>query len=257
MDLRRQWLLCVACLALTACDPNADDDATGPYYEECKTKGVWVDGSVLALTRPNGKTQLILPDGVQYQGTVEGGADGGIVCDLDRNTFRAALPPGTTFPDGSTAGEGKVKGRIYVDNWLDMTLNIKTTAGTSVPVTASLDYDPVHRLDASLTTVAGSYQSGSLSLGIDSAGRLFGQDAGTGCVVNGTLKVIEGKFNLYEVAATQDSCTGALAVLNRLPGEGLAYYRPDNGVGTDRFTVAIITPGGTRLYSSVWVLERD
>ena len=257
MDVRRLWLIGIACVGITGCDPSADEDATGPYYEDCKTKGVWVDGAVFALTRPNGKTQLVMPDGIQYQGTVEGGADGGIVCDLDRNTFRAALPSGAAFPDGSTAGEGKVKGRIYVDNWLDMTLDIKTSAGTSIPVTASLRYDPVHQLDASLATLAGAYQSGSLSASLDSTGRIFGQDTGNGCVVNGTLKVIEGKFNMYEVAVTQESCTGVAAVLNGLQGAGLGYYRPDNGSGADRLVLAVITPGGTRLFSSVWFLERD
>jgi hypothetical protein len=257
MDLLRTGLLWVLCIVITGCDLDAADDATGPYYQECKTKGVWVGGGLLALVRPNGKAQLILPNGFQYQGTVEGGADGGIVCDLDRNTFRAALPPGATFPDGATSGEGKVKGSIYVDTWLDMSLDIKTSAGTIVPVTASLSYDPVHRLDASLDTIAGAYRAGELSVSLDAGGRLFGQDAGTGCVVNGTLSVIEGKFNMYEVELRQESCTGDLAAVNGLTGEGLSYYRPDSLEGADQLTLAVVTPSGTRLYSSVWVLVRD
>ncbi len=247
----------MACAVIAGCDPSAGDGATGPYYQECKTKGVWVDDGLVALVKPSGKAQLILPDGFQYQGTVEGGADGGIVCELDRNTFRAALPPGATFPDGSTSGEGKVKGSIYVDNWLDMALNIKTSLGTSHPVAASLRYDPVHRLDASLTTVAGTFHVGSLSLSIDASGGVFGQDAASGCVVNGRLKVLEGKFNLYEVALTQETCAGELAVLNGGQGDGLGYYRPGNAGEADELTLATITPAGTRLYSSVWVLERD
>jgi hypothetical protein len=257
MNLLRPGLLWVACIAIAGCDLDAADDATGPYYQECKTKGVWIGGGLMALVRPNGKAQLILPNGFQYQGTVEGGADGGIVCDLDRRTFRAALPPGTAFPDGATGGEGKVKGSIYVDTWLDMSLDIKTSAGTIVPVTASLSYDPVHRLDASLDTIAGAYLEGELSVSLDPAGRLFGQDAGTGCVVNGTLRVIEGKFNMYEVELKQESCTADLAAVNGLTGEGLAYYRPDSLEGADQLTLAVVTPAGTRLHSSVWVLVRD
>lgn len=257
MCLRLTGLMCLACLAMIACDPGADGDATGPYYQECKTKGVWVDGGLEALVRPSGKAQLILPDGFQYQGTVEGGADGGIVCELDRNTFRAALPPGASFPDGSTSGEGKVKGTIYVDSWLDMTLNIKTAAGTAAPVFASLSYDPVHRLDASLETIAGTYRSGSLSLSINAVGTMFGQYAGNGCVLNGTVAVIEGKFNLYELDTLQEGCAGEAAALNGLSGEGLGYYRPGNGVAPDRLTLAVIMPQGTRLLSSVWRLDRE
>ena len=257
MSPRLTGLTCLACVAMVSCDTGAGGDATGPYYQECKTEGVWVDAGLGALVRPGGKAQLVLPDGFQYEGTVEGGADGGIVCELDRNTFRAALPPGTAFPDGSTAGEGKVKGTIYVDSWLDMTLNIRTSAGADAPVFASLSYDPVHRLDASLQTVAGTYRSGSLSLTINALGALFGQDAGTGCVVNGTLGVIEGKFNLYELDTLQEGCAGAAAALNGLPGEGLGYFRPGNGATPDRLMLAVITPQGTRLLSSVWRLDRE
>jgi len=49
---RLTGLMCLACLAITACDPGANGDATGPYYQECKTKGVWVDGGLVALVRP-------------------------------------------------------------------------------------------------------------------------------------------------------------------------------------------------------------
>jgi hypothetical protein len=57
---------------------------------------------------------------------------------------------------------------------------------------------------------------------IDSKGGVFAQDATNGCVVNGTVSIIEATYNVYRVQVSYASCQGAAAALNDATLTGLA-----------------------------------
>ena len=89
-------------------------------------------------------------------------------------------------------------------------------------------------LPARLESVAGQYQeelaefalARDTIVNVDRAGKLFFQSARSGCTGNGTLAPhLDGKFNVYDVTLTIESCNAPYVYLNG-EFEGLAAMSP-------------------------------
>jgi hypothetical protein len=57
---------------------------------------------------------------------------------------------------------------------------------------------------------------------ISSNGAISGQDANTGCVLNGTLSIVNPSYNAYSVSGSFSNCQGTSAPLNGAQLSGLA-----------------------------------
>jgi len=57
---------------------------------------------------------------------------------------------------------------------------------------------------------------------VGSNGGLFSQDSVSGCVLNGTVSVINASYNAYKIQFDYASCTGQAAALNGIQFSGLA-----------------------------------
>jgi hypothetical protein len=89
-------------------------------------------------------------------------------------------------------------------------------------------------IPARLELLAGQYMEelaefafdGDVTISVDPAGQLFFQSARSGCIGNGALAPhLDGKFNVFDVTLTIESCNAAYAYLNGAY-EGLATTTP-------------------------------
>ncbi|MEN8260757.1 MAG: hypothetical protein ABFS02_09265 [Pseudomonadota bacterium] len=108
-----------------------------------------------------------------------------------------------------------------------------------------------YREPATMALAEGQYEEelaefahgGDVIINVDGAGEMFFQSSGTGCTGNGTLSpFLNGKHNVYDVALTIDSCTGAYAYLNG-EFEGLGTRSWGGGWG-DWLLIWLASPDG-------------
>jgi hypothetical protein len=139
-----------------------------------------------------------------------------------------------------------------------LSADINTSAGGQYALAFFGAYDSLHGSGSSRTTVAGSYRSTMAPdaevLSIDSGGRMFSQDATTGCIINGTIDPIDSHYDVYRVELTHSACQGALAALNGLPVKGLATC--DAGKSPAEFFLALDTASSARKNSIVLTERR-
>jgi hypothetical protein len=89
---------------------------------------------------------------------------------------------------------------------------------------------------------------------VDANGSVFSQDPATGCVVNGTVSIIDSRYNAYRVQFTYANCTGQAVVLNGLQFNGLATL--DNTQTPEQAIVAVTAKSGNAEYAVVLQLNR-
>lgn len=131
------------------------------------------------------------------------------------------------FEDGSSSGTGSVEGSIRERSSVTADVVFTTSAGTRTTSRIELRYDDLYERDSSLGAIAGNYTSavfpGEDALNIANDGVLFGQNPGTGCVVNGRVSVVDSRYNAYEFEYSYGSCTGELAVRNGVTYRGIGF----------------------------------
>jgi hypothetical protein len=119
-------------------------------------------------------------------------------------------------------------------------------------------YDSLHGSGSSRAAITGSYRSTTSPeaevLTIDSAGRMFSQNATTGCVVNGTIDPVDSHYDVYHVNLTYSACQGPLGPLNGLPVKGLATY--DAGRNPAELFLALDAVASNQHYSIVLLEHR-
>jgi hypothetical protein len=265
--MERSLWVAVVCLLVVSCGAN-----TGPpigYSEfklpkgQCDPAGIFDNFYGVAVVEHDGSALITMANGVVYEGQVDKRSlDPGHLCGGGENTFRSALAPGATYPDGSVSAEGKLAGNIMVGDQMTVTSTMRTAAGTDIPIKEYLSYVTDHALPAQLATVVGTYQASSgtmpgMSLTIDAGGAAFGQDAATGCVLNGRTTAAVTGYNRYNVSVGFGNCTGVMAVLNGLQGTGVAYFRPASTPAPARLSVILIERSSVRSYSTVWTFTRS
>jgi len=112
----------------------------------------------------------------------------------------------------------------------------------------------VYERDSSLATIAGNFTTGSATVNINSNGEIFSQDPTTGCVVDGTVSIIDSRYNAYRAAYSVSSCTGPDALLNGRTFRGLGTL--DDTVSPERLIAGVTSGSGDNAISIVWFLGR-
>ena len=215
--LRAIGALCVlsACLLISDCG-GGPYSLAGGGSSGTSPGGIWTGQDPISnlalkgLIDEGGQFNLIRNDGGQYVGTA---VTSGTTLTA---TFDGYMPLGQTFPDGARHGHGSLTGTVSERLSINVTMQFTTDVGTTSSGTLVLTFDSGYNLTSSLATIAGNYTeptSGTV-FSITTAGAVTWQDASTGCVGNGTIKIIDASFNLYQFNFELANCTGASAAFN-------------------------------------------
>jgi len=121
------------------------------------------------------------------------------------------LPPGIL--------SGTIQGRQSIGGTATFTCpNGTVTEGIS------LTFNALYDVPSSLATISGTYRDSATGTAftINADGTVFAQDATTGCVINGTVSIINPSYDVYGIEVSYASCTGSLIPLNGVTLAGLA-----------------------------------
>lgn len=191
-------------VALAGCGkigPNGPDQSLGGFYNVQLTPS--------GANAPNSGTALINELGFgwildQSAGTlyfINSAPDGNVLT----GSFRAYASG--TFSNGASVVTGELRGTI--SERASVTGTAVSTLGTAPFVLTY--FAPAYTIPASFTVLAGNYQydldNVTVSISIDSAGRLTGSDTG-GCTINGLVTIPDRTYNAYAFTAT-NTCAGA------------------------------------------------
>lgn len=197
-------------------------------------QGIWAgtdSASGLELTgfiSSSDQAVFFRSDGEQYVGSAQ---VSGTSLTIDLSGYTQF---GSPYPDGATYGTGSFSGSFSAGSSISGTMNFTTSANTAITSGWSLGFDALYDQASSLGTIAGVYtdrlaavNSGvdplsGASVSISSSGVMYGQGSTDGCVLNGTVTVVNGSYDIYQVSYTYGDCTGSYAVLNGVPFSGLA-----------------------------------
>ncbi len=198
---------------------SSTPSATGIWSGTDSVTGLTVTGYIDSAD----DAVFIRSDGVQFVGPMQLSGDNFVAAVIGYTEF-----PGT-FADGSSYGAGTLNGTVATGSTLTLTLTFTTNDGTAMSGSWSLTFNTLTNNGSSLGTIAASYTdtaSGSM-LTISSNGTLTGTEQ-NGCVVNGSLSIINSAYDIYQVTITYTSCTGTYAALNGVELTGLAVYNPSS-----------------------------
>lgn len=247
-------------LLLSGCGGGGGDGDGGfqtqpPPVVNASPGGIW-QGSVgsgqqvVGLVTENGEFHFLADDGVQYFGTVS--TEGNKVT----GNFTAYTDLGTTFEDGSTRASGTLEGTLSERSTFTATTTLTTSEGTTYPGSVSLTYNALYDRDSSLATISGNFVEPTTNnvLNLTTDGTAFMQDPATGCVINGTVSIIDASFNAYRIEFSYANCNGANAILNGVTFKGLATL--DNTVSPEELIIGVQAEAGGKGISEIFALLR-
>jgi hypothetical protein len=257
------WVLPLSsALFVAGCDSSTVDPyASNPPPPAAKASpgGIWrgtdsISGfPVVGIVDESGDFQFIRTDYVQYVGTATVSATNSVT-----STFEGFTPLGYQFSDGSTHGTGTVSGALKERTSMSLTTTFKTDTGTTTSNgTLDLTFDTQYNRASALTTIAGNFlnpKSGAV-VTVSSNGTVFSQDAASGCVLNGTVSIINASYNAYRVQFSYASCTGQSAALNGVQFSGLATL--DNAASPEEALVGVTGQVGNVKLAVVYDLSRQ
>jgi hypothetical protein len=228
---------------------------TPPPVTNASHGGIWrgtesVSGlAIVGLIDESGELHFIRTDGTQYvgQATTSGSA---VSANIEGFTQF-----GYQFPDGATHGIGSVSGSITARSSMNLTTQFQTDKGASSSGSLNLTFDAAYNRASSLATISGNYADGSDTITVSSNGAIFEQDPNTGCVVNGTVSIINASYNAYRVKYSFANCVGQYAVLNGLQFSGLGML--DNSQTPEHAIIGVTAQSGTTKVAIVLNLSRS
>jgi hypothetical protein len=255
-SLRYAGILAVA-LPLAGCGGSGGGSSSTPSTPSASAGGFWrgsdsISGlPIVGLIDEVGEFHFLRSDGAQYVGTAN----------VSGNSISANIegfvPIGYQFPDGSTRGTGSVSGNLEARTAINLNTQFRTDAGSVSNGTLDLTFDAIYNRVSSLATIAGTYtnpQDGSV-ITVGSDGTVFSQDPTTGCVLNGTVSIINASYNAYRLQFSDSSCIGQASVLNGVQFSGLAAL--DNTVTPETAVVGVTGQAGGSKYAEVLTLPRS
>lgn len=123
-------------------------------------------------------------------------------------SFTGVPAANSTFADGSTQGTGTLTATIQSRVQLSVTATFTTQNSTTSNITMTVQYDAGYDPDSSLATVDGNFTNttspGSDVFTINSGVVTYSDN--TGCMANGTVTLIDSRYNLYNVQFTFAGC---------------------------------------------------
>lgn len=248
-------------MLLAGCGGGGSTINTAPPTGQSSPGGIWkgiesVSGlQVTGIVDESGNFQFVRSDGLQYVGkaSVSGTS---LTANMD-----GIVPLGYTFTDGSRHGTGTVTGTLTARTSIQSNTTF-TTDNSSSPSkgTLNLTFDTSYNRASALTTIAGNFRDASSAkstaiLNINSNGVMFSQDSATGCVLNGTVSIINASYNSYAVQFDYANCTGNLSALNGVQFSGFAKL--DNSLSPEQLLVAATGTSGNQKYSQVLTQSRN
>jgi hypothetical protein len=243
-----------AVLALAACTGTDYGGSNSTTPTTASATGIWggTDSSsgqtITGFVDASGLGVFIRADGVQFVGPIQ----------VAGTTVAATVVGYTSFPstfsDGSTYGLGTLNGTVASGSTLTLTLTFTTNGGTAVPGAWSLSFNTLTNNGSSLGAISANYTdsaSGSV-VTITSSGAMTSQNAANGCVLNGSVTVVNSAYDIYEVSLTYEDCTaaGGDAPLNGVQFTGLAVLDPNASPAQVTIAVAGTNSSGDK-YSLV------
>jgi hypothetical protein len=227
-----------------------------PPVTNASPGGIWEGtlGSgedILGLVTESGEFHFLnAADLTQYFGTVSVNANAASA------QFTGYTAIGFEFQDGTTSGTGSLTGTVQARSTFTANSTFRTSAGNSNTNTINLTYNALYDRDSSLATIAGNFtdlRTGAI-VNINSSGVAFSQNPANGCVLNGTVSIINAQFNAYRVQYSYSSCQGVDAILNGPTFRGLATL--DNTASPEVLIVGAQALAGSVGVSAIEVLER-
>jgi hypothetical protein len=227
-----------------------------PPVTNASPGGIWEGtlGSgqeILGLVAENGEFHFLDPDEVvQYFGTVS------VTGNAVSAQYTGYKLLGGSFADGTTRGTGSLTGTVQARSTFTASSTFQTSAGASTNNTINLTYNSLYERDSSLATVAGNFRDliTDSIVNINASGVAFSQNPANGCVLNGTISIINAQFNAYRVQYSYSSCQGADAFINGTTFRGLATL--DNTDSPELLLVLAQGQIGTTGVSTIEALER-
>ena len=254
-----KWLpICaLAAIILTACGGGGSGDSGAPTITNRSAGGIWQGTSsasglqIKGLVDEAGEFHFIQADGVQYAGTLA--VSGNSVT----GTFDGFAPAGTTFADGSVHGTGTLTGTVQERSSFTANTTFTTDGGAGDSGTVTLTFSAEYNQASSLAILAGNYTDSAtgtvVTIGAD--GTIFAQDANSGCVINGTVSILNASYNAYRMQATYANCVGADAVLNGVEVSGLGTL--DTSTSPQQVIAGVTGQAGSTKVAVVYVLNRS
>lgn len=212
-------------LALAGCNNGVTNEG-GAFglQTDSSPGGIWlgleiVEGEYLldtvVLITQNGRLHALREDGAQSTG--QAGARRGEIT----AAYTTVLPLGMTFDDGSSAGTGDFAGQIFGGVSIDGNFVFDTTAGTRSEGVLALDFDGNYNRTSSLAEISGLWVTPGLTLDISETGTIFGQETGTGCIINGNVSIIDPLYSVYDFEWQYSACEAPLDVFNDVTFSGI------------------------------------
>lgn len=231
MKLLQSLIVTLCALGLTACGGSGSTRATGSASgASASPGGIWTgtDSStglqLTALIAESGQMQVIRSDSSQYYGTLAVSGNS-ISANINGITLY-----GTSFPDGSVHGTGKVTGTLTARSSIQANVSFTTDKGESTTSNVTLAFQSIYTAAPNIANFAGNWTdegSGDV-VSITSGGALFVQDPSSGCVINGQINVVQANYNLWAAAIDYANCQGSAAVLNGLEFAGFVEVNGNN-----------------------------
>jgi len=267
---------------LTSCG-SGDAPSTDPRYYS--PGGYWT-GSLngepgVGLVDESGNFTFIAADGEQYPATLVisdildpsaqpltpyGASFSGTMQSLQPSKFPnyggpTQCPPPNYFPPNSVGlgsvdlGSGILSGTIVPRQSNSGSATIKPPACT-VTEGISLTFNALYYVPSSLATISGMYKDSATGtvFTVSADGTVFAQDATTGCVINGTVSIINPSYNVYGIEVSYASCTGSLIPLNGLTLAGLAAL--DNTKSPEQVLAGVWSSIQPNILSVTYMLVR-
>jgi len=205
---------------------------------------------VTGLVDESGNFHFLRGDGVQYVGTAE----------VNQSSLTANIegfaPLGFQFSDGSRHGTGSIAATLQPRKTITATTKFQTDSGNASSGTLNLTFDAVYNRASSLATLSGNFanSTNNVVVTVGSNGTLFSQDSVSGCVLNGSVSVINASYNAYRIQFDYANCAGQSSPLNGIQFSGLATL--DNTVVPERIIVGATGQSASTKYSVVLYLNR-
>ncbi len=244
-------------LLLAACGGGGSGSSTPvPVVHNASPGGIWTGTdstsglAIEGLITESGEAHFLRADGAQYVlGTVT------ITGNSFQATFQGYTAYGSTFPDGSTHGTGTMTGTIAARQTISASDTFTTDAGSVTSGTVDLAFNSLYDSGSSLSTLSGNYsEEGTGTILSINNGSIVYQDATTGCVLNGTVSIIDPTYDAYQLDFTLASCQGAYVALDGVAFSGLATL--DNTVTPNRLIVGVTGAAGSASYALVVYFDR-
>jgi hypothetical protein len=137
---------------------------------------------------------------------------------------------------------------------MTLTTQFQTDNGTSSSGTLNLTFDAGYDRASSLAMISGNYSDNGDIITVSSDGTVFEQDPNTGCVINGTVAVIDASYNAYRIQYSFSNCAGQAAVLNGLQFNGLGML--DNSQTPEHAIIGVTGQSGNTKLAIVFNLSR-